>query len=148
MSLLAVMFTFQGRIDRRTFWLKGFLPIIVVWALFLGALFFVGVRCIWGCYDDGLSDMVLILAIGLFFFMLWISLAVCCKRLHDLGQSGWWSLLMVLIIPSLLGILLTFLILGMIKGQASYNRHDLLLNPNPPKGRGVSDSEGMEGKGE
>jgi uncharacterized membrane protein YhaH (DUF805 family) len=85
MSLLAVLFSFDGRIGRQTFWLKGVLLgqllLLVVFATAAGTDALLGA-------DGFLTIVALLLA-------LWVSLAVYTKRWHDRGKSGFWTLIMV-----------------------------------------------------
>lgn len=76
--LLRILFAFEGRISRSTFWLPG---ILVPVALLIAA----GV--ISAMLDD--SARPWLLGIGLV-PATWISFAGQVKRLHDRGKSGWW----------------------------------------------------------
>lgn len=69
----------KGRIPRSTYWLKFMLPI--------GALYFVGAMVDYGNgYVNGAGP-----AYGIVFLLtLWPSLVGMVKRLHDLGHSGWY----------------------------------------------------------
>lgn len=48
----------------------------------------------------------------------WIFYAGCVKRLHDVGWSGWW----ILLLPSCIGPFLLFSC-GFVKGEAEGNRY-------------------------
>ena len=76
-SILRVWFSFDGRIDRRAYWLRGILPFFAVLA--------------------GLS-ILLMLTVGTGTGLVWLvgiwgKLAISTKRWHDLERSGWLSLL-------------------------------------------------------
>ena len=82
----------MGRIGRRTFFLKGILPILGLNILaFL--IFYAFVSLV---YKSGISEVpdalviicMTILIIGLF-LLFWVFLVLMIKRLHDLGRSGW-----------------------------------------------------------
>ena len=73
-----------GRISRLQFWLHGVLPIVVC-SVLLGWIPVLG--------------LLVSLALA------WASICICFKRFHDLGYSGWWSLLNI--VPMVLAALLT-----------------------------------------
>ncbi len=130
MSLFGIMFRFRGRISRRTFWLKGVLPLYVGWILWIGFVIYYIEDCfrIFGDNDCELLPSELVAALGIFAFAWifvspWIILAVCCKRFHDLGKSGWWSLLFFILTPIPLLIFVPLLILGVLEGQPSANEY-------------------------
>ena len=68
MPITSVLFSFEGRIDRRTFWLKGVLPLVVL-------------------------SLVPLLGV----ILLWSGFAVYAKRWHDLDKSGWWNLIFIVL---------------------------------------------------
>ncbi len=79
---------FNGTAARSEFWWFYLFTLIVSWvALGLGSLISGG----WGNTLQGIVHLVLLLPM----------LAVGARRLHDVGRSGWWQLL----IPTLIGIL-------------------------------------------
>ena len=124
MSLFGIMFRFRGRISRKTFWLKGVLPLSVGWIIWIAFLTYYLADCfnVLGDDDCELLSNELVAALGIFafawiFVSSWISLAVCCKRFHDLGKSGWWSLLFFLLAP------IPLLVLGILEGQPSANEY-------------------------
>ena len=76
-------FTFDGVASRSEYWWFQ-LFINIVWIL--------------GVLLDGNSENYLDSEVGYFevIFILIFSIpaiAVCCRRLHDLGKSGWWQLI-------------------------------------------------------
>jgi uncharacterized membrane protein YhaH (DUF805 family) len=73
-----------GRISRLQFWLHGVLPIFIVNLIFFWIPIF---------------GLLVSLALT------WASICICFKRFHDLGYSGWWSLLNI--VPMVLAALLT-----------------------------------------
>jgi len=85
-KITEVLFTFEGRITRSEFWLKGLLPIFIVISI---------PNCIllYGTDSDGAHAISYILS----FVSLWPTLALYIKRLHDRNRSGW--LLLTLLIP-------------------------------------------------
>ena len=75
-------FSVRGRIGRRSYWLFGFIPMVCVgFVLGLG----LGIA---RAYASPSTALVLLLVVA--FFVIWISVAVHAKRLHDIGLSAWW----------------------------------------------------------
>jgi uncharacterized membrane protein YhaH (DUF805 family) len=79
------LFSFEGRITRAQFW------------LYLCTLLSVLVAAVFSkkWLGEKISN-TLVLSVVL--CQMWTTFAVYVKRLHDTGQSGWWSLL-VLVTP-------------------------------------------------
>jgi uncharacterized membrane protein YhaH (DUF805 family) len=80
------LFSLYGRISRETYWLSWILPYLgvsIVAALLDAAMFPVNP-------ETGEPTAVFQAIIGL--ILLWPSLAVTTKRLHDRGMTGWWQI--------------------------------------------------------
>ncbi len=45
---------------------------------------------------DVMGGILAIFLIGLFVLLLWSFFAICAKRLHDIGHSRWWVLIILL----------------------------------------------------
>jgi uncharacterized membrane protein YhaH (DUF805 family) len=78
LTLSQIWFSFEGRIPRKAYWMKFFLPL---WGLvfafgLIGAIF-------------KAELLVTLLQV----IVIWPSLAAGAKRMHDLDKSGWWQLL-------------------------------------------------------
>ncbi len=99
MTLKDIYFSFEGRINRRTYWLKYVLATIG-----LGALI--------GLITALLPTLGLVLILLAIVPFIWATIAVSVKRLHDINLSGWWYLITV--IPTLLEI-----IVGIVSGEES-----------------------------
>ena len=85
-SIPNVLLEFNGRIGRRDFWVKGFLVLMAL-ALALGFVF--------GVLWSAAPELAILLLIVGYAVGLWMSAAILVKRLHDLGHSGWWWLLIL-----------------------------------------------------
>ncbi len=115
MEWTEVLFSFDGRINRKTFWLQGFLPLLAI-SLVVGFVFgFVGV------YSEGIALLIMIIGGLALSFM---SIAISVKRWHDLGVSGWFTLFQF--VP-LVGTVV-FLLLGLLTGTKGANQY------GPPQG--------------
>lgn len=88
-----VWFSFSSRLNRKAYWLKGF---VLMSLIGLGVQLFAAlVGLLFGA--SGLSGMfgvaiALVVILPLVVFNFWVGLALAVKRAHDLGHSGWWLL--------------------------------------------------------
>ncbi|MFZ0270170.1 DUF805 domain-containing protein [Caulobacter sp.] len=80
MDWKSLFFSAEGRIGRQAFWIG--------WLMLLGAQVVAGWIPLLGQ------------AIGLVAIFAWVCL--CAKRLHDMGRSGWWQVLPILLGPVLI----------------------------------------------
>lgn len=83
--MLGFLFSPYGRISRKTYWLSWILPYLgvsIVAAILDFAMFPINP-------ETGEPPPVFQGIIGL--ILLWPSLAVTTKRLHDRGMTGWWQ---------------------------------------------------------
>lgn len=74
------LFSFSGRARRREYLITS-----IVVSLILEVL-----TAIIEDVDDGFFAIVFLIVDVI---LIWISLAVCARRCHDLGHSGWWMLI-------------------------------------------------------
>ena len=124
MSLGKKLFSFQGRLRRRDWWVLSLLLIVVQWvvsSIALGASGGMfpggwggGMGAGWGAGWGGpwgpsmmgpggpafgsLMQRVLLIQVATAVLFLWPSVAVSVKRLHDRNHTGWW-----LVLPYALG---------------------------------------------
>ena len=83
MKLQKILFSFDGRIGRRTYWLATLAVIVAVLVLTFAPFLL-----------NSETAAVLMLVVSQFIWLLclWPILAVGAKRLHDRDKSGWWLL--------------------------------------------------------
>ena len=84
MTLQKILFSFEGRIGRRTYWLATLALIVAVLVLTFAPFLL-----------DSEAAAVLMLALTsqlVWLLSLWPMLAVGAKRLHDRNRNGWWLL--------------------------------------------------------
>ena len=112
MSLVQLYFSLSGRIGRQTYWLKGFLPLIVL-SVIAGVI-----EGMVSTHSDYSGVPTMLLRLLLF----WPSLALTVKRWHDLDKSGWWVL--IGLIP-IVGVIWAFIETGFLKGTEGPNRFGL-----------------------
>jgi uncharacterized membrane protein YhaH (DUF805 family) len=106
-SLRRLLFGFEGRIGRRTWWLWG------VGAMLGLGLYFTVVLRVAGAQPsvaDGLVNLLLV----------WPAVALSAKRWHDRGKSAWWVL--VALIPGI-GWLWMLIENGCLRGDTAANRY-------------------------
>ena len=126
MSIGHVWFSFQGRMNRKVWWLWYFLPILVLTIVFnildglLGTFYMVSPEVPLGYFST---------AFGL--LSMWIGLAAGAKRCHDRGRSGWFQLLYL--IP-FFGAIFMFVYVGFLAGTEGENR----FGPDPLAGGGYA----------
>lgn len=89
---------FSGRARRTEYWMFTLFNIIIIFALAL--VWVVGMSSGGG----GLSVLGMILYCGYALAIIIPGLAVCVRRLHDVGRSGWWYF--IGLIPCVGGIIL------------------------------------------
>lgn len=95
MLLSELLFSFQGRINRQTFWLAYLATIVVVLALILlvAALAFLLLFLRGDQALPGFGPTQILLTLLIYGPSTVIFLALSAKRLHDRGKSGWWLIL-------------------------------------------------------
>lgn len=106
MGIEQILFSFRGRIPRRTFWLWGVLGMVggsIVLEMLLGIA--------------GVSDALRAALPTL--VLLWPSLAISVKRWHDRDKSGWWVL--INLVP-LIGFVWALVENGFLRGTVGPNR--------------------------
>ena len=120
--------SFEGRLNRKPFWLGLLAMAVVIWILeFIIFSMFGGSAMMSidannpdaaAAMTTAMSGMMVPFSI-LFLVFLWPTLAIYTKRWHDRDKSGWWSLIMF--VPIIGG--LWFLIeCGFLRGTDGPNR--------------------------
>ena len=109
LSIKDILFSFKGRIPRKTYWYSALGMILASFVLmFLVAL-------LTGGNESAISVIMLILYIPL----IWVSLAIQVKRWHDRNKSGWWVL--ISFVP-LIGPIWALIENGFLAGDEAENR--------------------------
>lgn len=107
-TMKQLLFSFEGRIPRRVFWGVTLGGMVV-----LGVAFGLGVLVLG---DEALLGWMLVLYVPL----IWVSLAIQCKRWHDRGKSAWWML--IGLIP-IIGSIEVFVETGCLRGTVGSNQY-------------------------
>jgi uncharacterized membrane protein YhaH (DUF805 family) len=90
MPLSQLLFSFQGRLNRKPYWLTILATVVIIILLIVFALMMFGEHDFWT------GGLLLVLLVILYIPLIWISLAIGAKRLHDRDKSAWWLLLFYL----------------------------------------------------
>lgn len=115
-DITMIFFSYKGRINRQTYWLYslGLIGLALLQIGFIHILEGLVNMQVWGIG----TFLVMMFALVFVITDIWINMSLQAKRWHDVGQTGWLSLLAV--IPYVnIGI---FVILGFIKGTNGVNR--------------------------
>ncbi|MYD50878.1 MAG: DUF805 domain-containing protein [Dehalococcoidia bacterium] len=105
----STLLSFEGRINRSTFWLRGVLPLVGLSIVSWIALAFLPVSTVGG---------IVTLIVAFLLFGMWLAPTV--KRLHDRDKSMWW--LLIWFIP-IVGQLWLFIEVGFLEGTPGANRY-------------------------
>jgi uncharacterized membrane protein YhaH (DUF805 family) len=131
MNILAVLFSFSGRIGRAQYWLGYFVQIALT-------------ALLWMCLLTGQAQQnfgLLLVALALAPPVIWIGFAVMAKRYHDRNKSAWWIL--IAFIP-LVGPIWQLVELGLLRGTDGSNDY----GPDPAHTFNVADDiEAMRRQG-
>lgn len=105
MNFSDLYFSFNGRIGRQTYWMKGMVVLGILGALAFGLDMLVEA-------DGVIFSIIYLLAI-------WPSLALQAKRWHDLNRSAWWILMSLVPLVNIWAAIE----LGFIKGTEGENEY-------------------------
>jgi len=114
MDYKKLLFSFEGRINRKPYWMFILAVIAVAFVL-------VGVSLVIG------ENAGMILLVLFQILILWSALAVQAKRWHDRDKSAWW--LLMNLVP-IIGPIWVFVEAGCLRGTEGQNR----FGPDPLAG--------------
>jgi uncharacterized membrane protein YhaH (DUF805 family) len=122
MPITKVWFSFTGRINRSTWWMKYLLPVMAI-SFGLSILdMILGTNFVFAeanAYNDYTDQTMGIISLIWLFPSIWIGFAAGAKRCHDRDKSGWWQLLWFL---PVIGWIWMFVVLGFLRGTVGPNR--------------------------
>jgi uncharacterized membrane protein YhaH (DUF805 family) len=95
MPMSQLLFSFQGRLNRKPYWMTILAITVIVLVLIVLALVMFGEHDFWA------GGALLAVLVIIYIPLIWIGLAIGAKRLHDRDKSAWWLLLFYLA-PSVL----------------------------------------------
>ena len=104
--MLAMLFSFRGRINRKPYWM-------FILFVFIGMIITSAIDMATVGQDEGLASILFSL------IALWPSAAMQIKRWHDRDKSGWWVL--INIIP-IIGFIWALVETGFLSGTEDANR--------------------------
>jgi uncharacterized membrane protein YhaH (DUF805 family) len=80
------LFSFQGRLNRKPYWMTVIATMVIIIVLLLFALILIRE------HRFEFAGLTLALLVILYIPLIWIGLAIGAKRLHDRDKSAWWLL--------------------------------------------------------
>jgi uncharacterized membrane protein YhaH (DUF805 family) len=108
----SLLFSFDGRIGRKSWWLAslGLMAVAILLQVIVVGLGFV---------SETLAVVGAAVAVPVFIGIVWPALALQAKRWHDLDKSAWWIL--INLVPGVGG-LIALVMLGFMKGTEGQNQ--------------------------
>ena len=82
-----LLFSFQGRLNRKRYWLTSITILVIILLILFSALFLIRE------HQFALAGLEFVLLAILYLPLVWVGLALGAKRLHDRDKSAWWLLL-------------------------------------------------------
>jgi len=110
-ELGSLLFSFKGRIGRGTFWVIVIIHILIMLLLMISIVY--------APATIDFDDWRVRLSVNYLLTATWVMFAISAKRWHDIGTSGWMTLLMCIPVVNILA----FLGLGMIPGDKGSNKY-------------------------
>jgi uncharacterized membrane protein YhaH (DUF805 family) len=107
-----LLFSFEGRIGRKTWWLT---TLALIGVMVLVQVVAVGL----GFVSETLAMIAMVVALVVMLGVLWATLAIQAKRWHDVDKSGWWIL--INLVP-VVGGLYALVMLGFVQGTVGRNQ--------------------------
>lgn len=118
MSRISILFSFTGRVSRKSFWLAS---LFVSFALILAES--INSRLGYKGLDAaGFSKALFGPGLLIVMPVLWLALAIIVKRWHDRNKSGWWAL--ISLIP-VIGPIWSLIETGFLRGTTGENRYGM-----------------------
>jgi uncharacterized membrane protein YhaH (DUF805 family) len=96
MSMGQLLFSFQGRLNRKPYWLTSITILVIILLILVSALVLIRE------HQFALAGLEFVLLAILYLPLMWVGFALGAKRLHDRDKSGWWLVLFYLA-PGILG---------------------------------------------
>jgi uncharacterized membrane protein YhaH (DUF805 family) len=113
LTIKEILFSFKGRIGRKTYWLS-LLGTMLIYAVFVG---------IFTAMTGGKAEpsgIIMVFFALLYIPLIWICLAIPIKRWHDRNKSGWWIL--IGFVP-IIGAIWSFVENGCLSGDEGPNNY-------------------------
>jgi uncharacterized membrane protein YhaH (DUF805 family) len=95
MSMTQLLFSFRGRLNRKSYWMTIIATMAIIVLVLLLALSMLREHR----FEFAAFTVVILLI--LYIPLVWIGLAISAKRLHDRDKSAWW-LLVFYLLPGIL----------------------------------------------
>jgi uncharacterized membrane protein YhaH (DUF805 family) len=99
MSMSQLLWSFNGRLNRKPYWLTTLVLILIMMVL-VALVFSIGGAGLLTGDMSALGGLIIVILL-IYIPILWIGLAISAKRLHDRNKSAWWLVLFYLV-PAIL----------------------------------------------
>ena len=122
-----ILTSFQGRINRQSYWLGAIVLAVIALVLIGGAIALFATFTATdepGKYNMQMSPAGWVISVVAYILIIWFSLAIQIKRWHDRDKSGWWVL--IALVPVIGGIW-ALVECGFLRGTSGANR----FGPDP-----------------
>ncbi len=110
MTVGRALFSFEGRMRRSDYWLKGALVMIPI-GIFNNILMY-------GTRDDGAHALAIVIGLA----SLWPGLALMAKRLHDRNRSAWFIATLLIPVANLVFVIWITIEVWFLRGTVGPNR--------------------------
>jgi len=134
MSIMDLLFSFEGRIGRLSYWLGVLVKFLIIAGLWVSNTAMFSQT---GGNPPPIGQLLVFWALGLGLVM-WVGLAVQAKRWHDRGKSGWWWLLGL--VP-MIGTIWVLVELGFLAGTPGGNAYGPPPGPRDAAGEDDFDAD-------
>ncbi len=117
--MLSTLFSFSGRIPRKTFWLAMLALLVIILAIYAAAISVLGFPAMNPNQPPDFSHPIFKVYGVVTLLSIWPALAIYVKRLHDRNMSGWWIVAgyLLMLIPFGLMFMNPAMMAGMQAGQ-------------------------------
>src|SRR6267142_1037973 len=111
MSMTQLLFSFEGRLNRKGYWLTN-IAVVVILLVILAVVMF-------RAREFAAFGLTMALLVILYIPLIWVSLALGAKRLHDRDKSAWW-LVLFYAVPGILSSLANQMEFGFVLHLVSF----------------------------
>lgn len=119
--LKSKFFQFSGRAPRREYWYFVLFSLII--SFLIGLIDGVaGTMLTFGVDPNGIPIQTGIIGLLFSLFLLIPSIGIAVRRLHDIGKSGWWYLIVLIPLIGIL-VLLYFLVMPSQEGENRFGAY-------------------------
>ena len=116
MSIMNLLFSTEGRINRKKWWLGQLIAFVFV--VVISTIFHFSIPVDLSFMVFSVHNFVIGMIAGIFYF--WIHISLNVKRFHDINKHGSWT---ILCYTPIIGFLITIIVCGCISGDKDSNKY-------------------------